>query len=64
MDRISRKSFGFTKNNWGRVKNNFIVNNGKRHIIKGTMWLGVAAVTGLIGGMFLGGKKLVTAFSK
>lgn len=64
MDRISRKSFGFTKNNWGRVKNNFIANNGKRHIIKGTMWLGVAAVTGLIGGMFLGGKKLVTAFSK
>lgn len=64
MDRISRGSFGFTKSNWGHVKNNFKETKGKRHIIRGTLWLGLVAVTGTIGGIFLGGNKLMTAFGK
>lgn len=62
--RISDKSFGFTKTSWGKVKNNYIGTSGNRHIIRGTLWLGVAAVTGVVGSLFWGGSKLMKQFGK
>lgn len=64
MHRMSDTNFGFTKNNWGRVKNNFIGTNGKRHVVRGTLWLGLAAVTGTVGSIFWGGAKVMKKFGK
>lgn len=63
MDRISKGSMGFTKKSWSNVKNNFSGQGGKRHIIKGSLWIGAAAITATVGGLFWGGKNIIARFS-
>lgn len=62
--RIADTSFGFTKNNWKRVKNSFLGDSGKSHPVRGAMWLGLAAVTGAVGALFFSSSKIMKAFQK
>lgn len=59
--RIGEGEFGFTKSNWGRAKRN-LSKHGAGGKVKGILWIGAAAITGVAGGLFLGTKEIVKSF--
>lgn len=62
-NRISSTCFGFTKNNWSRVKNN-LSNSKDMHPIKGAFWIAAATITATIGGLAWTGGKVYNKFKK